>query len=244
MLNGDTRQPLAISSEPIHSSLAAILEKVVQMNRKYEYFFSQFETANDSSNKYDEIDTVPEECTHDITVHTSTVEYEIENRHDVCVDCPDPIAILINGAPQEDVIVDVSNVDDPVPQTKQVEVSSIVVVLNKQDQVIEFDDCDVRDLPIVCSYGLASPKIKRAENESVDTFYKIVGLTVIVIGGRSNPNVIYFLIYTLRTRWFLKSGRMLWIRGQEPKSGRRSETRSKESKAAYFQLYYIVWPFN
>ncbi|KAL3620614.1 hypothetical protein CASFOL_035526 [Castilleja foliolosa] len=50
----------------------------------------------------------------------------------------------------------------------------------------------------------------------------------------SSPCIIYFLIYTLRTRWFLKRGRMLWIKdGQQGwglKSRRRAETRSKESK--------------
>ncbi|KAL3641671.1 hypothetical protein CASFOL_012486 [Castilleja foliolosa] len=38
----------------------------------------------------------------------------------------------------------------------------------------------------------------------------------------------YFLSYTLRTRWFFKRGRMLWIQGRGPKSGRRAKMRSKE----------------
>ncbi|KAL3642214.1 Polypyrimidine tract-binding protein 1 [Castilleja foliolosa] len=185
-----------------------------------------------------------DERAHDITVPTATVECKTENLHAAHVECPyhaDELKNLSTDTAQmEDAIVDVSNVDDPVPHNKQVEVSGIVVVLNKQDHVIEFDDWDVRDLPIVSSYGLASPKIKRAENESVDTFYKLVGLIVIDFEEHLNPSAIYFLSYTLRTRWFLKSGRMLWVRGRGSKSRRQVEMRSKKPKMPTWQSNYIL----
>ncbi|KAL3651284.1 hypothetical protein CASFOL_004286 [Castilleja foliolosa] len=179
------------------------------------------------------------ERAHDITI-PAVVEYKTENRHAEHVECPDHANdvknLNIDTAQMEDVIVDdVSDADEPVPQTNQVEVPSMVVVVHKLDPVdneelIEFVDLEVKDLlisseisgddiQINSSYGLlalndlmASPKIKRFENELVDSVYKLVSPTVIVIGGRLNPNVIHFLSYTLRTRWFLKSGRMIWIR--------------------------------
>ncbi|KAL3649118.1 hypothetical protein CASFOL_005521 [Castilleja foliolosa] len=53
-------------------------------------------------------------------------------------------------------------------------------------------------------------------------------------GDAITASLTYFLSYTLRTRWFFKRGRMLWIKdGQQgwgPKSRRRAETQSKESK--------------
>ncbi|KAL3644526.1 hypothetical protein CASFOL_009706 [Castilleja foliolosa] len=193
------------------------------------------------------------EHAHDITIPTATVEYKPENRHDAHVDYA---------------TLDVSIADEPIPQTRQVKVQDMVVALNQQDQVydaklIEFVHLEVNDLLtsseifgddmlIVSSYDLlalndlmASPKMKRAENESVDTFYRLEGPTVIIFAERLNPNVIYFLSYTLRTRWFFKSGRMLWIRagqlGRGPESGRRVETRSKESKwSTWHRLDYIV----
>ncbi|KAL3621169.1 hypothetical protein CASFOL_036081 [Castilleja foliolosa] len=195
---------------------------------------------------------------HDITIPTAAVEYKTENRHAAYVECSnhadDVKNLSTDTAQMEDAIVDVSDADDPVPQTEQVE-------LHYDAELIEFVDLEVRnvltfseilgdDFSCVYSDGLLalkalmdSPKIKSVENESVDTIYKLVGPTVIVI-ERLNPNVIYFLSYTLRTRWFLKRGRMLWIRdgqqGRGPKSGRRVETRSKKPKWPTWQSDYIL----
>ncbi|KAL3632058.1 hypothetical protein CASFOL_025042 [Castilleja foliolosa] len=206
-----------------------------------------------------------DERAHDITVPTAAVEYKTENRH---VAHSDEVTNLsTDTAHMKDMIVDVSDTGDPVPQTNQVEVSDNVVVLNKLDQVddeelVELVVAEVREsltssevpgdnISIDCGSAfalevlMASPKIKRAENEPVDTFYRLEGPIVIIIAERLNPNVIYFLSYTLRTRWFLKRGRMLWIRagqqGRGKKSGRRVETRSKESNwPTWHRLDYIV----
>ncbi|KAL3620725.1 hypothetical protein CASFOL_035637 [Castilleja foliolosa] len=201
------------------------------------------------------------ERAHDITVPTATVECKTENRHNAHVDYTDDVKNLSTTdiAHMKDVIVDVCDIDEPVPQTSQVEVPDMVVFLNKE--LTELNDLGVResltsseipgdDLPIVCGFAfalevlMASPKIKSRENESVD-IYKLVDLSVIAIGECSYPNVISFLIYTLRTRWFFKRGRMLWLctslRGRGSKSGRQAETRLKESKAVLaIQLYYLA----
>ncbi|KAL3649317.1 hypothetical protein CASFOL_005720 [Castilleja foliolosa] len=368
---GDTKQTLATSSEvSIQSSLAAILEKVNQMNRKYEYFFSQFETAadgyiisNSAPNKYDEIDTVPEECTHDITVHTAIVEYEIENRHDAHVDCPDhaddPVddvklkefvdfevndLLTSSGAADYfDVIDETSTgelvtvmitspdeINHSVYAAKDVKpfylenctlifpqnhnwfpfgklIKSMLVpfydgthlqsILKeklegiklsqsltnviiptfdiKQLQPVIFSIYEAKKSPLldakfssplldakfsdICISTSTTPTflpghefVTKDEDGNVREFILIdSGVaannpTVNVTEECWNTNVIYFLSYTLRTRWFLKRGRMIWIRddqqGRRSKSRRRVETRSKESKAAYLtiRLYCLV----
>src|SRR2546425_4763837 len=89
-----------------------------------------------------EIDNAPEERQRGITINTSHVEYETENRHYAHVDCPghaDYIKNMITGAAQMDgAILVVSAADGPMPQTKehillarQVDVPAIGVVLNK-----------------------------------------------------------------------------------------------------------------
>src|SRR5437660_12788130 len=101
-----------------------------------------------------EIDNAPEERQRGITINTSHVEYETENRHYANVDCPghaDYIKNMITGAAQMDgAILVVSAADGPMPQTRehillarQVEVPSIVVFLNKCDLV---DDAELLDL--------------------------------------------------------------------------------------------------
>jgi translation elongation factor TU len=112
--------------------------------------------------KYEEIDDAPEEKTRGITINTSHVEYETENRHYAHVDCPghaDYIKNMITGAAQMDAaILVVSAVDGPMPQTrehlllaKQVGVPKIVVFLNKEDQMddkelLEVVELEVREL--------------------------------------------------------------------------------------------------
>ena len=89
-----------------------------------------------------------------LTIATSHVEYETNNRHYAHVDCPghaDYVKNMITGAAQMDgAILVVSAVDGPMPQTRehvllarQVNVPSIVVFLNKCDLV---DDPELLDL--------------------------------------------------------------------------------------------------
>ncbi len=95
---------------------------------------------------YDQIDKAPEEKERGITIATAHVEYETDKRHYAHVDCPghaDYVKNMITGAAQMDgAILVVSAADGPMPQTRehillarQVGVPSIVVYLNKIDQV-------------------------------------------------------------------------------------------------------------
>ena len=97
------------------------------------------------------IDNAPEEKERGITIATSHVEYESDKRHYAHVDMPghaDYVKNMITGAAQVDAaILVVSAADGPMPQTRehvllarQVGVPSIVVYLNKTDQV---DDPDL-----------------------------------------------------------------------------------------------------
>ncbi len=111
---------------------------------------------------FDSIDNAPEERERGITIQTSHVEYETENRHYAHVDCPghaDYIKNMITGAAQMDgAILVVSAADGPMPQTRehvllarQVNVPSMVVFMNKTDQVddpelIELVEMELRDL--------------------------------------------------------------------------------------------------
>ena len=111
---------------------------------------------------FDTIDNAPEEKERGITISTSHVEYETANRHYAHVDCPghaDYIKNMITGAAQMDgAILVVSAADGPMPQTRehvllarQVNVPSIVVFMNKVDQVddpelLELVEMELRDL--------------------------------------------------------------------------------------------------
>ncbi|GHP69480.1 elongation factor Tu [Helicobacter pylori] len=111
---------------------------------------------------YDNIDNAPEEKERGITIATSHIEYETENRHYAHVDCPghaDYVKNMITGAAQMDgAILVVSAADGPMPQTRehillsrQVGVPHIVVFLNKQDMVddqelLELVEIEVREL--------------------------------------------------------------------------------------------------
>ena len=115
-----------------------------------------------SVKKYEEIDNAPEEKARGITINTAHVEYETDNRHYAHVDCPghaDYIKNMITGAAQMDgAILVVSAADGPMPQTRehillarQVNVPSIVVYLNKTDQVddpelLELVELELREL--------------------------------------------------------------------------------------------------
>ncbi len=111
---------------------------------------------------FDSIDNAPEERERGITIQTAHVEYETGNRHYAHVDCPghaDYIKNMITGAAQMDgAILVVSAADGPMPQTRehvllarQVNVPSMVVFMNKTDQVddpelIELVEMELRDL--------------------------------------------------------------------------------------------------
>jgi elongation factor Tu len=120
------------------------------------------EAMGGEAKAFDEIDNAPEERERGITIATSHVEYESENRHYAHVDCPghaDYVKNMITGAAQMDgAILVVSAADGPMPQTRehillsrQVGVPYIVVFMNKADMVddeelLELVEMEVREL--------------------------------------------------------------------------------------------------
>ncbi len=110
---------------------------------------------------YSSIDKAPEERERGITINTAHVEYETEKRHYAHVDCPghaDYIKNMITGAAQMDgAILVIAASDGPMAQTKehlllarQVNVPSVLVFLNKVDQVddeelLELVEMEVRE---------------------------------------------------------------------------------------------------
>ena len=127
---------------------------------------------------YDQIDNAPEEKERGITIATAHVEYETDKRHYAHVDCPghaDYVKNMITGAAQMDgAILVVSAADGPMPQTRehillanQVGVKSIVVYLNKIDQV--------KDKELV---GLVEEEIRE-----LLTSYKFPGNKIPIIKG-------------------------------------------------------------
>ena len=124
------------------TTLTAAITKVLSEDGKAEF------------SSFDQIDNAPEEKERGITIATSHVEYETENRHYAHVDCPghaDYVKNMITGAAQMDGgILVVSAADGPMPQTRehillarQVGVPALTVFLNKVDQV---DDEELLDL--------------------------------------------------------------------------------------------------
>ena len=106
---------------------------------------------------YDQIDNAPEERERGITIATSHVEYETDNRHYAHVDCPghaDYVKNMITGAAQMDgAIIVIAATDGPMAQTrehillsKQVGVPYIVVFLNKEDQLDDDDKEEMLEL--------------------------------------------------------------------------------------------------
>jgi elongation factor Tu len=137
------------------TTLTAAITKVSQMLGKAEY------------RAYDSIDNAPEEKARGITINIAHVEYETDKRHYAHVDMPghrDYIKNMITGAAQVDgAILVVAAPDGPMPQTRehvllsrQVEVPSIVVYLNKVDmmddpELLELVELELREL--LSSYG-------------------------------------------------------------------------------------------
>ncbi|NBJ89453.1 elongation factor Tu [Acutalibacter sp. 1XD8-36] len=145
---------------------------------------------------YANIDKAPEERERGITINTAHVEYQTDARHYAHVDCPghaDYVKNMITGAAQMDgAILVVSAADGPMPQTRehillarQVGVPSIVVFMNKVDQVddeelLELVEMEVRDLlneyefpgddtPII--KGSALQALECASNDPSDPTY-------------------------------------------------------------------------
>ena len=123
------------------------------------------------------IDSAPEEKERGITINTSHIEYETENRHYAHVDCPghaDYVKNMVTGAAQVDgAILVCAATDGPMPQTRehillcrQVNVPRIVVFMNKVDMVddpelLELVELELRDLLSSYEYdGDNSPVIK------------------------------------------------------------------------------------
>jgi len=135
---------------------------------------------------YDQIDNAPEEKARGITINIAHVEYETENRHYAHVDMPghrDYIKNMITGAAQVDgAILVVAAPDGAMPQTKehvllarQVEVPSIVVYLNKTDQMndpelLELVEMELREM--LTEYGFpgdATPIVRGSAKEALDS---------------------------------------------------------------------------
>jgi len=150
---------------------------------------------------FDQIDKAPEEKARGITISTAHVEYETEKRHYAHVDCPghaDYVKNMITGAAQMDgAILVVSAADGPMPQTRehillarQVNVPSIVVFMNKVDQVdddelLELVEMEIRELldkydfpgddtPIIRGSALAAANALDAEKPSDDESLKCI----------------------------------------------------------------------
>ncbi|MDA1288167.1 MAG: elongation factor Tu [Bacteroidetes bacterium] len=147
---------------------------------------------------FDQIDNAPEEKERGITINTSHVEYQTQNRHYAHVDCPghaDYVKNMVTGAAQMDgAILVVAATDGPMPQTRehillgrQVGVPRIVVFLNKADMVddeelLELVEMEVRDLlsfydydgdntPVVLGSALGA---LNGEQKWVDTVHKLM----------------------------------------------------------------------
>ncbi|OGX08207.1 MAG: translation elongation factor Tu [Omnitrophica WOR_2 bacterium GWA2_47_8] len=134
---------------------------------------------------YDSIDNAPEEKERGVTINISHLEYQTEKRHYAHIDCPghaDYIKNMITGAAQMDgAILVVSAADGAMPQTRehillarQVNVPSIVVFLNKCDQVedkelLELVELEIRDLLKKYKFdGDKTPIIKGSALEAIN----------------------------------------------------------------------------
>jgi elongation factor Tu len=152
------------------------------------------ERVGGQAKSFEEIDNAPEEKARGITIATSHVEYETENRHYAHVDCPghaDYIKNMITGAAQMDgAILVVSAADGPMPQTRehillarQVNVPYVVVYMNKTDMVddpelLELVEVEVRellteyefpgdDVPVIQGSALKALEGDAAEEEKI-----------------------------------------------------------------------------
>ncbi len=156
------------------TTLTAAITKVSQMLGK-----AQFRA-------YDSIDNAPEEKARGITINIAHVEYETDKRHYAHVDMPghrDYIKNMITGAAQVDgAILVVAAPDGPMPQTRehvllarQVEVPSIVIYLNKVDQMndpelLELVELELRELLTSQGFpGDTTPIVRGSAKEALDS---------------------------------------------------------------------------
>jgi len=149
----------------------------------------------------DQIDAAPEEKARGLTISISHLEYETEKRHYAHIDCPghaDYIKNMITGAAQMDgAILVVSASDGPMPQTRehillarQVGIPSLVVFLNKCDQVddkemIDLVESEIRELlkkykfpgdeiPIIRGSAIKALEVNSADDEAAKPILELV----------------------------------------------------------------------
>ena len=156
------------------TTLTAAITKVSQMLGKAEF------------KAYDQIDNAPEEKARGITINIAHVEYQTDKRHYAHVDMPghrDYIKNMITGAAQVDgAILVVAAPDGPMPQTRehvllarQVEVPSIVVFLNKVDQMndpelLELVELELRELLTSYNFpGDTTPIVRGSAKAALDS---------------------------------------------------------------------------
>ena len=156
------------------TTLTAAITKVSQMMGMAEY------------KAYDQIDNAPEEKARGITINIAHVEYQTAKRHYAHVDMPghrDYIKNMITGAAQVDgAILVVAAPDGPMPQTRehvllarQVEVPSIVVFLNKVDQMndpelLELVELELRELLTSYNFpGDTTPIVRGSAKAALDS---------------------------------------------------------------------------
>jgi elongation factor Tu len=135
---------------------------------------------------YDQIDNAPEEKARGITINIAHVEYQTAKRHYAHVDMPghrDYIKNMITGAAQVDgAILVVAAPDGPMPQTRehvllarQVEVPSIVVYLNKVDQMndpelLELVELELREMLVGYGYpGDTTPIVRGSALQALES---------------------------------------------------------------------------
>ena len=186
---------------------------------------------------FDQIDNAPEEKERGITINTSHVEYQTENRHYAHVDCPghaDYVKNMVTGAAQMDgAILVCAATDGPMPQTRehillarQVGVPSVVVFLNKVDMVddeelLELVEMEVRELLSFYDFdGDNSPVISgsalgalNGEAQWVDTVMKLMEAVDAHIPEPVRDNAKDFLmpiedVFTITGRGTVATGRI------------------------------------
>ncbi|WP_422361753.1 elongation factor Tu [Reichenbachiella sp.] len=150
---------------------------------------------------FSSIDNAPEEKERGITINTSHIEYQTENRHYAHVDCPghaDYVKNMITGAAQMDgAIIVVAATDGPMPQTRehillsrQVGVPALVVFMNKVDlvddpELLELVEMEVRellseydfpgdDIPVIAGSALGGLNGEPEWVEKIDELMKAV----------------------------------------------------------------------
>jgi elongation factor Tu len=148
-----------------------------------------------------DIDKAPEEKARGVTINLSHNEYETENRHYAHIDAPghaDYIKNMITGAAQMDgAILVVSGADGPMPQTrehillaKQVGLPSIIVFLNKVDQVsdpelLDLVEAEIRELltkyefpgdeiPVIRGSAMKALEVDSVDDEAMKPIAELV----------------------------------------------------------------------